>query len=400
MNEIPGPAGQPPLDLAREVYLRQMAGQTPAELAAYMASIAQGIENTTDDGWVIETAADALMPQPPLEYLVDQLLPAPCLAIVYGGPGSLKSMVLADLAVCVAGGLRWLEGRDGDDVQPGVSLSTVQSPVLWIDFDNGKRRTRQRIGAMLRAHHLDASTPAHYTSMPVPHLDASKPIHVEALAARIRKGGYRLVIIDNLGLITGDTEENGADMANVMGHLRRLSEETQAAIVLIHHQRKSSANSDSNGIRKGETLRGHSSIEASLDLALLVERKAGEDVIAIIPTKVRDFLAWDIIGARFTYEHFDGTHDLSEARFFSEAAATKEDMAQRLLDTCIVDLVRAEPGILQKNLVAATTETVQVPQGGKVPGPTAIRRAIKRLVTDGAMEEGGNGSERRYWAKR
>lgn len=385
-----------PPDLAREVFLRQMAGQSPAEIAAWMASMHMAPE----DGWAIETAADALAPQPPLEYLIDQLLPAPCLAIVYGGPGSLKSMLMADMCVCVAAGVPWLDQLSTDMVQPGVTLTTTQAPVLWIDFDNGRRRTRQRIGALLRARNLGPDTPMHHVSMPVPHLDASRDVHVDALAARIRAGGYRLVVVDNLGLITGDVEENSAAMANVMGHLRRLVEETSCALILIHHQRKSGSNGDSNGIRKGETLRGHSSIEAALDLALLVERKAGEDVISILPTKVRDFLGWNIIGARFTYEHAEASRDLWTARFFSEATMSKEDAAAQALDRTIIDIARSTPGILQKALLAEAQDTVVVMPGGKVPGPTAIRRAIKRLVTDGHLEEGGNGSERRYWAKK
>lgn len=59
--------------------------------------------------WKLRSLADAYRPRPPLYYLVDGLLPAPSLSIVYGGPGSLKSMLLADLCVCVASGQPWLQ---------------------------------------------------------------------------------------------------------------------------------------------------------------------------------------------------------------------------------------------------------------------------------------------------
>ena len=393
----------PPTDISLEMMRRQLSGQSNAQLETWVVDALRNGLRTEDgemDGWQIRTAADALEPKEPQKYLIDQMLPYPCLAIVYGGPGSLKSMILADMAVCVAGGLRWLDPMPADDVQPGVSLQTTAAPVLWIDFDNGRRRTDIRIGAMLRAHALGPDTPIHHVSMPTPHLDASKTTHIDAIAALIRRNGYRLVIVDNLGLITGDTEENSADMANVMGNLRRLAEDTEAAIVLVHHQRKSATNGDANGVRKGESLRGHSSIEASLDLALLVERKAGEDTIAIIPTKVRDFLSFGIIGAHFTYEHAPDSHDLWAARFFSEATATKEDLAVQALELSLLDAVRAEPGVSQKNLILEAQENVRIESGGKIPGPTAIRRAIKRMVTDGALSESGNGSARCYWAKK
>lgn len=381
---------------------RMVAGQSPKQLETWVVdALRNGLHEEDNEmaGWQIRTAADALEPKEPQKYLIDQMLPYPCLAIVYGGPGSLKSMILADMAVCVAGGLRWLDPLDSDLVQPGVSLQAVQAPVLWVDFDNGKRRTDLRIGAMLRAHNLGPETPIHHVSMPTPHLDASNTRHIEAMTALIQQNGYRLVIVDNLGLITGDTEENSAEMANVMGHLRRLAEDTEAAILLVHHQRKSASNGDSNGVRKGETLRGHSSIEASLDLALLIERKQGEDSIAIIPTKVRDFLSFDIIGAHFTYEHAPDSRDLWSARFFSEATATKEELAQRGLRDAISAECRLQPGITQKELVDAVRDRFGGMADAKTPGVVKVRGTVKVMVQDGLLTEGGSGNGRTYYAR-
>jgi len=376
-------------DVALEFLRRTMSGQTHEELRQYITQALIDGDGAQSDGWQIRTAADALKPHPPLEYLVDQLLPAPSLCIVYGGPGSLKSMILADMAVCVAGGVRWLENLSGDNAQPGISFATTQSTTLWIDFDNGARRTDVRFGALLRAHNLSDSTPCHYVSMPTPHLDASKAVHVDALTALVRNGGYRLVVVDNLGLITGDTEENNADMANVMGHLRRLSEETQAAVVLIHHQRKSAAGSNGDGIRKGESLRGHSSIEAALDLALLIERKQGEDTIAIVPTKVRDFLPYDVIGARFTYEHIADSRELWAARFFSFATQSREDAAIQMLRTVIGEVVRIHPGIDQKSLVDEVRDRLAATSNAKPTGLNKVRGTIKQMADDGILRSAG-----------
>lgn len=387
-------------DVSLEFMRRQLAGQSVDQLIHFITDALRNGYMATEpsemDGWQIRTAADALEPKPPQLYLIDQMLPYPSMSIVYGGPGSLKSMILADLAVCVAGGLRWLDPLDTDLVQPGVSLQTTQAPVLWIDFDNGRRRTDLRLGAMLRARNLGPDTPLHHVSMPTPHLNASKDAHIEALTALIKRDGYKLVIIDNLGLITGDTEENNADMANVMGRLRRLVEDAECALILIHHQRKSGSNGDSNGIRKGETLRGHSSIEASLDLALLVERKAGEDVIAIIPTKVRDFLSFDLIGAHFTYEHAPDSRDLWTARFFSEATISKEESAQRQLRSYILDACRTRPGIGQKLLVDEVRDRMAA-SDGKAAGINKVRGTIKQMVDDGALRIGGAAGTYQYW---
>lgn len=385
-------------DISLEFMRRSMAGQTPDELQAWVTQALRDETGAQDaDGWRIRTAADALQPQPPLEYLVDQLLPAPSLCIVYGGPGSLKSMLLADMAVCIAAGKRWLENLPGDNAQPGISFATMQAPTLWVDFDNGARRTDVRFGALLRAHDLNEETPCHYVSMPTPHLDASKQVHIDALAALVQQGGYRLVVVDNLGLITGDTEENSADMANVMGHLRRLSEETQAAIVLIHHQRKSAAGGD-NGIRRGESLRGHSSIEASLDLSLQILRKDnGDDSISIVPVKVRDFVPYELIGARFTYEHMLDSRELLKARFFSAATESREQAAVSQLRATILDVVRANPGITQKHLVDAVRDRFGAYADAKIPGVNLVRGTADALAQDGRLRKAGKAGAYQFW---
>ncbi|GIV63877.1 MAG: AAA family ATPase [Chloroflexota bacterium] len=270
------------------------------------------------DPWQVFTLADAYQERPPVEYVAGRLFALPSLNILYGAPGTLKSFLLADLAVCVAGGLEWLppapwlNGSRGGSA--GRGIPTRQRPVMWLDFDNGRRRTHDRFGALGRARDLPADVPLYYYSMPSPWLDASDKASVGALAARIREFGVRLVMIDNLGVISGDAEENSGDMARVMSEFRQLAEETEAAIVLVHHQRKSNGSLG----RAGDTLRGHSSIEASLDLALLVDREDLADTVTLRATKVRgaDVLPFSAV---FTYENrADG--ELYKARFYGIAA--------------------------------------------------------------------------------
>jgi len=134
--------------------------------------------------------------------------------------------------------------------------------------------------------------------MPSPWLQATDKSAIGDLALRVRNQGAKLVCIDNLGCVLGEAEENGSEMAKVMSHFRQLAEDTGAAIVLIHHQRKG------NGLegRAGDTLRGHSSIEAALDLALRIEREPHDDIVNIRATKTRGA---DVptIRAMFTYDN-------------------------------------------------------------------------------------------------
>ncbi len=344
--------------------------------------------------WRLRTLTDAYAERPPLQYLVEGLLPCPSLSVVFGGPGSLKSMLLADLAVAVVSGAKWLEPLPSSQSAPGVTFSTLQATVLWIDFDNGIRRTDERIEAFARARQLPHDAPLHYVSMPQPWLDASKVGMVTEVAELVKHIDAKLIIIDNLGLITGDTEENSGEMAQVMGNLRWLCEETESAVIVVHHQRKSGGAAD-KGVRKGEMLRGHSSIEAALDLALLVDRKDGEDAVAVIPTKVRGFKEHTIFGAHFTYDHRPGTKDLALGRFYSLAVSSKEEREIEAIEGMIKGVLRTKQ-LNTRDLVNSVRDTLAALPGGTAPGVNKIRGILKKMVDEHEVIEDGNGGGKVY----
>lgn len=344
--------------------------------------------------WQIFTPADAYKPRDPLPYLVADILFYPSLSIVYGGPGSLKSMILADLAVCVATGTPWLDTPQ--DAGGGRNYATMQSPVLWIDFDNGRRRTHERFDAFGKAYGMAPDAPLYYVSMGRPQLDLTSYAMGDSFLRLIRHLGARLVIIDNLGLVIGDADENSGDMALVMGNLRSVCEDGECAVMVVHHQRKSNGTAD-KGVRKGETLRGHSSIEASLDLALLVERKEGENNVTVFPTKVRGYRNFDFMGATFTYHHAEGTRDLAQARFFGQRVFSKDEGALRELQAAILTEVAAKPGIEQKVLVDAVRDSMAA-LNDRAPGVNRVRGVTSQMAKDGLLRETvGEKNSKRYW---
>lgn len=320
--------------------------------------------------WKIYTLTDAYAPRPPIQYAVDGLFALPSLSIIYGAPGTLKSMLLIDLAVCVVGGTPWLPSLPG---KPGSGRAATQSAVLWADLDNGIRTMHERIGSMSFARNLSKTAPLYYVSMPVPWLDALNFTSVSQLIQLVLSLQARLIILDNLCTISGQADENSAQMGTVMSNLRRLSEDTGAAVCVIHHQRKS------NGTRgrAGDTLRGHSSIEAAIDLALLVEREENASDIELKATKVRgaDVLPF---GAMFTYKHRPNTKELVEAKFFGmEVEDLTSDAAIR---RTVLDLVTSNTGINQGDLVtAAKAELAQDVGKGRVKGQ------INKLVSQGKL---------------
>ena len=120
----------------------------------------------------------------------------PSLSVVYGASGSLKSMLLADAMANVVKGRSWL-GRE-----------VIKAPALWVDFDNGKRRTHERMEAIARHLDLPEDAPFYYVSMPHPPLDAGNQDSIAELQNRIESKGIKLLIIDNLKLISPNQDEN------------------------------------------------------------------------------------------------------------------------------------------------------------------------------------------------
>jgi hypothetical protein len=167
------------------------------------------------DTWLKETRtlADALRPQPPTEYVVDGLIGLPSLNIVYGAPGTMKSLLLADLAVSVSIGRAWLPPMPHDQVKP---IATKACSVLWLDFDNGERRTANRFAAFARAYHAPEDAPLRYLAMPSTPFDATKTGSVVEMIDLIKSFGARFVVIDNLLTVSGGKDENAPEIGTAM----------------------------------------------------------------------------------------------------------------------------------------------------------------------------------------
>jgi hypothetical protein len=342
-------------------------------------------DSDSEPGWRLFTLADAYQERPPLAYVVQGLFCLPSLNILYGPPGCLKSMLLAEATVCTAAGLPWLEPLPGQTVRP---FQTISTPALWVDFDNGPRRTHERLEAFGRTRSLSTDIPLAYVSMPSPWLDASDKTMVDRLITLVRDNGFGIIALDNLGTISGGVDENSGAMIPVMGHLRRLAEETGAAVIVIHHQRKSTGTKG----RAGDSLRGHSSIEAALDLALLIERKENSDRVSVKSTKTRDV---DVLpfAAEWTYEHKPDSTELAAARFFG--VTTEGSETTKALELTITACVQSEPGMSQNKL----KEAVKV----KIPDVAlhTIRNQILAMADSGRLKVSaggqGNGSRAAYY---
>lgn len=341
---------------------------TLTELAGICRDARTWEPTSLPSGWNIRSLKDAYGERPPCEFLVDGIIQLPSLTIVYAAPGALKTMLLSDMMIAVSSGAEWLSSPD----QSGNGFATVQSRVLLIDLENGVRRSDERIGALAKARQLPVNTPLYYTCMPDPRLDGSDPESLRVLANHIRMLGARMLIIDNLGLATGDADENSPEMAQIMGGFRYLAEELNIAIIIIHHQRKSTPARS----RKGDSLRGHSSIEASADLAILIERELNSNQITLRATKVRE-AELPLIRTEFSYVHKSGTKELEAARFWNIEVVDNSSPAA--IASAIISAIIGNEDINQSSLIEA------VKNSGIEVSKSKIRDQINLMETMGKL---------------
>lgn len=289
------------------------------------------------------TLEHAFQERPPLEYAIDGIFPIPSLSIVYGAPGDFKSMLLMDAAICVATGTRWLVDDAGNQ---DTGWATRQLPTFWYDYDNGRRRCHERFNALAKGHNITPSSnvPLYYLSLPEPPLTATSLEWIEGcFKPALDQYGIQFLCIDNLSTIANNLDENSIEMTRVMFSLRAFIEKHNIACVIIHHERKGNGAKD----RAGESLRGHSSINATIDLALQVKRDRKHHKVTVRSTKSRGI---DVaqLEARFAFESRPDK-ELELARFYSHGSgvSSRED----LLRSAVLEAFEENEEVNQSKLV-------------------------------------------------
>ena len=210
----------------------------------------------------IFTAADALKPLPPIDWVIKDLIPAGSLTVVYGDAGSKKTYAMIDAAMCIATGDPWL------------AYETIQGPILYIDEEMGYRNFTGRVYETLNAHDGNEETPFHYITLSGFDLIESKDV-IQA-ERMIQKLGIRFVVVDALMDVVPDADENSVrDMQPALRMLRMLADNTNAAFVVIHHANK-----------KGG-YRGTTAIKGAVDLLLEISSEQKSNLINFKTEKPR-----------------------------------------------------------------------------------------------------------------
>lgn len=210
----------------------------------------------------IYSASDALLAQPGMNWVVDQLIGQGSLSVFVGSPATKKTFSLISMGVCVSVGKKWL------------NFHTQQENVIFLDEDSGAKRISNRIGDALRGENI-SEAPFFYTEPCGLNLRNNRDI--EELKNLVVYHQAGLLIIDTLANIMPGADENSVKDTNpVLISLRQVAYETNCAIVLLHHT------------NKGGDYRGSTAIEAAVDLMVSVSSNTKTSEIRFKTIKSRD----------------------------------------------------------------------------------------------------------------
>ena len=214
-------------------------------------------------GALLEGAA--LYDMPPREYLIDGVLALNSLAALYGPPGSYKSFVALDMALCVTRGQWW----NGAEVKEAAR-------VLYVAAE-GVGGFPDRVRAWHEADSMWAGEPSQLFTMLPQAVNLMDPADADALGRVCRELGARFIVVDTLNrCMPGGDENLSRDMGAAVAGLDRIRILTGACVMAVHHTGKDTTRG----------LRGHSSLLAALDTAL--EVKASDHIVTLTTARQKD----------------------------------------------------------------------------------------------------------------
>ena len=213
---------------------------------------------------------DLTIKPPPMDWLIEGLICKGDVNLLIGQPGQGKSFLAMDMALAVAGGKdNWLD-------HPVIS----HGPVMYLDEENPEDIIHHRFQKL----GLDKTIANMIYYFYRPGLWLNKdPDTLLNEAVEIEP---QLIILDSLSRLHNEDENNANAMATLFREaITPLARETGAAVIVIHHTIKSSAES---GFQRA---RGSGDITAVVDGAFEVQGSDGSGRLYIHQYKSRRSLA-------------------------------------------------------------------------------------------------------------
>lgn len=208
----------------------------------------------------LESVAQLLTePEPPLEWLIENIWVDKSRGFIAGNPGVGKTWLALDMLISVASG-QLCFGK----------YPVKRGAVLLVEEEASRLNLARRVHSLARARGIkdaDMTTFFHLTRQTV-----KMPRDVAELGMFVLENDIRLVVFDSLRRFHNVNENSSSEMQDVLDSFGNLCTVTSASVVLIHHLSKGNRETDNRPVF--ERMRGSSDMWAWRDCVIGVE---GED---------------------------------------------------------------------------------------------------------------------------
>jgi putative DNA primase/helicase len=324
------------IDRTRDTYhaggnpksLRNGNRPTPADTDGERAAIQDEGRGEPEERLYIEFAPFFLsVDDPPMRYLIDELLPEQVLALLHGEPRTRKSWAALDLAIAIATGTAAF----------GMERFRVSTPlpVLYSSQEDTARVVRLRAKALLRGRGIDQFPPTLAFAVHKG-IDLESGEWIEVLVRDVLRYGFKLITFDPIRRYGLNVDKGPADVQRITAQLRRLSIETGVAVQAVHHDVKPAADNKDNR-RRGHKASGGDWFAAS-ECPIAFE-SAGDSCTLIRPEDYK--LSGDPESFQFRLETDNSRHP-TLARLIGETVSA-EEAAELPLQHNVLEYVRKNP---------------------------------------------------------
>jgi hypothetical protein len=202
---------------------------------------------------------------PPIEWLVEGVIPARSLSILYGAPGEGKTFVALDLAFCVATDRSWC----GRKVETGIVIHVAAEGASGI-------------GARVRAWKSEHGLTGVAGVLFFPDaLHMFREADVSAFINEARSLGPTLVTLDTLARCsTGAEEDSARDMGVFVAAADRIRKALGCAVLVLHHPTKHVKN-------RKPIERGSGALRGAADVVIRLSR-VGDNFINVVCEKQKE----------------------------------------------------------------------------------------------------------------
>lgn len=223
-------------------------------------------------GHYIESASAFLgIEDPPIRYLVNELLPEQTIALGHGEPRTRKTWSALELVIAVATGSPAF-GMDRFSVSDPC-------PVLYLSQEDSARQVRLRVKRFLEGRGISSFPPTLHFAVHKG-IDLENPEWQSRLIEDIRAFGFRLVAFDPIRRFSPNVDKGPAEVRNVTAFLRRICVETGASVYIVHHDVKPSAQGPDSRRRSQKASGGDWFAASECPIAF---EPAGENRTLVIP---------------------------------------------------------------------------------------------------------------------